>query len=92
MLFMISSFFFKQNTRIFSAYNGRKIRIFSLGRKNNILMQKSVTMVVKITIVNICFVNAVELTNNEVYTLVILTDGFDRVLIVADFTLIDLLV
>ena len=89
---MISSFFFKQNTRIFSVYNGRKIRIFSLGRKNNILMQKSVTMVVKITIVNICFVNAVELTNNEVYTLVILTDGFDRVLIVADFTLIDLLV
>ena len=77
---------------MFSAYNGRKIRIFSLGRKNNILMQKSVTMVVKITIVNICFVNAVELTNNEVYTLVILTDGFDRVLIVADFTLIDLLV
>ena len=55
-------------------------------------MQKSVTMVVKITIVNICFVNTVELTNNEVYTLVILTDGFDRVLIVADFTLIDLLV
>ena len=55
-------------------------------------MQKSVRMVVKITIVNICFVNAVELTNNEVYTLVILTDGFDRVLIVADFTLIDLLV
>ena len=77
---------------MFSAYNGRKIRIFSLGRKNNILMQKSVTMVVKITIVNICFVNAVELTNNKVYTLVILTDGFDRVLIVADFTLIDLLV
>ena len=77
---------------MFSAYNGRKIRIFSLGRKNNILMQKSVTMVVKITIVNICFVNAVELTNNEVYTLVILTDGFDLVLIVADFTLIDLLV
>ena len=77
---------------MFSAYNGRKIRIFSLGRKNNILMQKSVTMVVKITIVNICFVNAVELTNNEVHTLVILTDGFDRVLIVADFTLIDLLV
>ena len=77
---------------MFSAYNGRKIRLFSLGRKNNILMQKSVTMVVKITIVNICFVNAVELTNNEVYTLVILTDGFDRVLIVADFTLIDLLV
>ena len=31
-------------------------------------------------------------TNTEVYTLVILTDGFDQVLIVADFTLIDLLV
>ena len=55
-------------------------------------MQKSVTMAVKITIVNICFVNAVELTNNEEDTLVILTDGFDQVLIVADFTLIDLLV
>ena len=92
MLIMISSFFFKQNTRILSAYNGRKIRIFSLARKNNILMQKSVTMAVKITIVNICFVNAVELTNNEEDTLVILTDGFDQVLIVADFTLIDLLV
>ena len=26
-------------------------------------------------------------TNTEVYTLVILTDGFDQVLIVADFTL-----
>ena len=92
MLIMISSFFFKQNTRIFSAFNGRKIRIFSLGRKNNILMRKSVTMAVKITIVNICFVNVVELTNNEEYTLAILTDGFDQVLIVADFTLIDLLV
>ena len=76
----------------FQPITAEKKRIFSLGRKNNILMQKSVTMVVKITIVNICFVNAVELTNNEVYTLVILTDGFDRVLIVADFTLIDLLV
>ena len=92
MLIMISSFFSKQNTRMFSVYNGRKIRIFSLGRKNNILMRKSVTMAVKITIVNICFVNAVELANNEEYTLTILTDGFDQVLIVADFTLIDLLV
>ena len=65
---MISSFFFKQNTRIFSAYNGRKMRISSLGRKNNILMPKSVTMAVKITIVNICFVNAVEYKHWGVHT------------------------
>ena len=83
MLIMISSFFFKQNTRIFSAYNGRKIRIFSLGRKNNILMQKSVTMAVKITIVNICFVNAVEYKHWSVNTSNPVTDGFDQVLIVA---------
>ena len=82
MLIMISSFFFKQNTRIFSAYNGRKIRIFSLGRKN-ILMQKSVTMAVKITIVNICFVNAVEYKHWSVHTSNPVTDGFDQVLIVA---------